>query len=66
MNTDEQFRAILAGIYKQTADIQELDARVGERLTITTALIAYDQAREDPNAKLPSYLMAALEQLRRT
>lgn len=64
MNVDEEFRAILSGVWNQTADMRALNARIEERRKIAEILMAWDRAVLDPNFKAPSYLLAVIESAR--
>lgn len=64
VDVDAEFRRILSGLNDMTADMRALDARLDERHKLNAIVIAYDRAREDPQFKCPSYLMAVIEAAR--
>lgn len=53
MNTDEQFRAIIAGKPETT-----------DRAKLAAIVKAYDMTRDNPNTRIPTLLMATIEMAR--
>lgn len=60
----EGFNKVVHELYGIASDVNALAARIDERRKLTAIIVAYDRAKDDPEVKLPSYLMAALETAR--
>ena len=62
-----EFEKFVCGLAEGQADLMRLGAEAGqdtERRKLRAVLIAYNHALADPQAKIPSALMAAIEALR--
>lgn len=64
MDVDSEFRKILSGIADTAADIKALDARLDERRKLNAIINAYDMTKQQPDARIPSLLMATIEMAR--